>query len=188
MHGLRIVEADGSISEPIDGTPPVYDDAGEFLGQVMGLGWMLDIAPHPDYAENGWIYIHHTDRCSDCNAMSRRGGQPVSMNRLVRGRIRGGKWLDEEVIWRADPESYTNTSDLAAGGRIAFDWDDNVYISVGMKGALDFMGIQDLGLPYGKIHRVRDDGSIPENNPFLNLEGALPSIWTTATAACRGWN
>ena len=87
MYGLRIVNTDGSLSDYIEGTPPVYDDAGSFLGQVQGLGWMLDVAIHPDYAENGWIYLHHTDRCSDCNDLSRRSGGPVSMNRIVRGRI-----------------------------------------------------------------------------------------------------
>jgi len=186
MRGLRVVSADGRVSAPISGTPPVYDDSGMFLGQVMGWGWMLDVALHPQYEKNGWIYIHHTDRCSDCNELSRRAKRPVSMNRLVRGRIRDGEWVDEEIIWQADIETYTTTTDLAAGGRISFDDANNVYISIGMKDTLDFMGIQDLGLPYGKIHRVRDDGRIPADNPFTDQAGALKSTWTYGHRSVQG--
>ena len=187
MRGLRIVSQDGAKSDYITGTPKVYDDSGTFLGQVQGLGWMLDVAPHPDYADNGWIYIHHTDRCEDCNDVSRRGGRPVSMNRLVRGRVtEDGAWVDQEVVWQADIESYSNTTDLSAGGRISFDDTGHVYISVGMKGVLDFLGVQELDQPYGKIHRVHDDGQVPEDNPFVNVEGALPSIWTFGHRSVQG--
>ena len=190
MRGLRILEKDATWSAPIRGTPPAYADSTVFLGQVMGLGWLLDVALHPDYAKNGWIYLHHTDRCSDCNALSRKSKRPVSMNRLVRGRIRDGAWVDQEVLWQADPEAYTDTSDLAAGGRIAFDSRGHVFFSVGMKGALDFMGIQELSLPYGKIHRLRDDGRIPPDNPFVHTPGALQSIWTYGHRSPQGleWN
>ena len=186
MRGLSIIYPDGTKSNPIEGTPEVYDDSGVFLGQVMGFGWMLGVAVHPDYEENGWIYIHHTDRCSECNDLSRRGNQPVSMNRLVRGRIKDGEWVDEEVIWQAAIETYTNTSDLAAGGRVTFDDANNVYISIGMKDTLDFLGIQDLSLPYGKIHRVHDDGRIPTNNPFIDHPDALKSIWTYGHRSVQG--
>lgn len=186
MRGLRIVAADGSISEPVRGTPPVYDDSREFLGQVQGLGWMLEVAIHPRYEENGWIYIHHTDRCSDCNDLSRRGDRPVSMNRLIRGRIRVGEWVDEQVIWQADPATYTDTSDLAAGGRIAFDDNGYVYISIGMKGPLDFIGIQDRSLPYGKIHRMHDDGRLPKDNPFIDDAAAVPTTWTLGHRSVQG--
>ncbi|MGI9309574.1 MAG: PQQ-dependent sugar dehydrogenase, partial [Gammaproteobacteria bacterium] len=147
---------------------------------------MLDVAIDPDYAENGWIYIHHTDRCSDCNALSKKGGQAVSMNRVVRGRIKEGTWVDEEIIWQADVETYTNTSDLAAGGRLSFDADGHLYLSVGMKDTLDFLGIQDLDKPYGKIHRINTDGSIPQDNPFVDTNDALPSIWTYGHRSQQG--
>lgn len=190
MRGLSYVERNGSRSPLIGGTPPVYADSTVFLGQVMGLGWLLDVALHPDYRKNGWIYLHHTDRCTGCNALSRKSGRPVSMNRLIRGRIRNGSWVDQQVLWQADPETYTDTSDLAAGGRIAFDDKGHVFFSVGMKAPLDFMGIQDLRLPYGKIHRLDDDGGIPADNPFVNTPGALQSIWTYGHRSPQGleWN
>ena len=93
------------------------------------------------------------------------------MNRLIRGRIRDGAWVDQQMLWQADMETYTDTTDLAAGGRIAFDDSGHVFFSVGMKAPLEFMGIQDLSLPYGKIHRVHDDGRIPADNPFVEHAG-----------------
>jgi glucose/arabinose dehydrogenase len=186
MRGLSIISRDGKQSELIKGTPKVYDDHGMFLGQVRGTGWMLDVAVHPQFEENGWIYIHHTDRCTGCNDMSRRGGQPVSMNRLIRGRIKDGEWIDEEIIWQADIETYTNTSDLAAGGRISFDDENHVYISVGFKAPLDIQGVQDLSLPYGKIHRTHDDGRIPSDNPFVDHPEALKTIWTYGHRSVQG--
>ena len=143
MRGLSIVSADGKERAFVSGTPPVYDDSGVFLGQVQGLGWMLDVAIHPQYADNGWVYIHHTDRCTYCNELSRKANAPVSMNRLIRGRIQDGEWVDEEILWQADPETYTNTSDLASGGRISFDDKGYVYFGIAMKAPLDFLGIQD---------------------------------------------
>ena len=115
----------------------------------------MDVAIHPDYEHNGWIYLHFGDLCSE-----EAGGTliPRTMNRLVRGRIEDGAWVDEEVIWSADPETYTSMPDIAAGGRIAIDDEGYVFISVGIKGSSNYMGIQDLSLPYGKIHRVHDDG------------------------------
>jgi len=186
MRGLSIISQDGEKSGPVAGTPAVYDDSGSFFGQVQGNGWMLDVALHPDYPENGWIYIHHTDRCSDCNELSRSSKKPVSMNRLIRGRIKDGAWIDEEVIWEADIDAYTTTSDLAAGGRIAFDDKGYVYMSLGMKDSFDFMGVQDLDLPFGKMIRVHDDGRVPDDNPFVNTEGALPSIWTYGHRSSQG--
>src|SRR5690606_11957811 len=107
----------------IRGTPGVFDDGFEMPGirLVYGQGYLLDVAPHPDYARNGWIYLSHTERCTGCNAQSRETERPVSMVKLVRGRIADGAWIDEQTIWRADLEHYTTTPDLAAGGRIAFD-------------------------------------------------------------------
>jgi len=186
MRGLRFVDRDGTLSPYVTGTPPAYADSTVFLGQVMGLGWLLDARPHPQYRKNGWIYLHHTDRCSDCNELSRKSKRPVSMNRIVRGRIRDGAWVDQQVLWQAPIESYTDTSDLAAGGRLAFDDDGHVFFSVGMKAALDWMGIQDLSTPWGKIHRINDDGSIPADNPFNGRPGAVPSIWTYGHRSPQG--
>jgi len=94
--------------------------------------------------------------------------------------------VDQQSIWRTDIENYTAMPDMAAGGRIAFDGKGHVFISIGIKGGSEFAGIQDLSLPYGKIHRVNDDGSIPADNPFVKVPGALASIWTYGHRSPQG--
>jgi glucose/arabinose dehydrogenase len=177
VRGLRMISPDGTPSALIEGTPPAHDDGIELLELFYGAGWLLDVAPHPDYAENGWIYLHLGDRCRDCD---------TSMNKLIRGRIADGRWVDEEVVWSAAPETYTETPDMAAGGRIAFDGEGHVFLSVGIKGNTNYEGIQDLSLPYGKIHRVHDDGRIPADNPFVDAPGALASTWTYGHRSPQG--
>ena len=61
-----------------------------------------------------------------------------------------------------------------------------MYLSVGMKGLGNYVGIQELGTPYGKIHRVHDDGRVPSDNPFVDVEGALPSIWSYGHRSPQG--
>jgi glucose/arabinose dehydrogenase len=158
-RGLSVISPEGVQSALIEGAPKAYND-GVLAGALeAGLGWHLDVELHPDYATNGWVYLHYGDR--------RKGRLlPISMNRLDRARIREGKWVDAETIWRADPATYTSAPDIGAGGRIAFDDQGHVFISVGMQDG-NYRGIQDLNMPYGKIHRINDDGSVPPDNPFV---------------------
>ena len=108
------------------------------------------------------------------------------MNKLVRGRIREGAWVDQETVWEVPLDFYTSFTDVAAGGRITFDDTGHLYLSVGMKGSSNFDGIQDLSTPYGKVHRIYDDGSIPEDNPFVNREDAFASIYTYGHRSPQG--
>lgn len=184
VQGLSIVAPEGTRSEPVSGTPETSDYGVTVLGLDYGLGWLLDVAPHPDYAENGWIYLLHAELCVECQ----EGGDdviPKTMSRLIRGRIRDGAWVDEEVIWSVPQELYTTLPDIGAGGRIAFSPDGYVFLSIGIKGGY-YEGIQDLATPYGKIHRVHDDGRVPADNPFVNVPGAMPSIWTYGHRSPQG--
>ncbi len=179
-RGLRVVSKSGELSEPIRGTPRVYDDGFVMPGLkiVYGEGYLLDVALHPAYAKNGWIYLSYTERCADCNDASRKAKVPASMVVLARGRIKDGEWVDQQTIWHTDRENYTVMPDMAAGGRVAFDGRGHVFLSIGIKGGSEFAGVQDLKLPYGKILRLNDDGSIPKDNPLVGVGGALPAIWT----------
>ena len=183
-YGLSIVYPDGTRTEPLAGMPDTSTLGINMLGLDYGIGWHLEVAKHPGYAENGWIYLHHTDLCSEC-ADKGDDWVPVSMNRIIRGRIEDGSWVNEEVIWSVPEAFYTSTPDIGAGGRLAFDPAGYVYFSIGIKGGY-FQGIQDLTTPYGKIHRVRDDGEIPVDNPFVNRPGAVPSTWTYGHRSPQG--
>lgn len=184
MRGLSIVAADGSSAVLVEGTPKVYADSVLRGTTYAGMGWMHDVALHPAYATNGWIYLSYGDRCEDCNSASRASGRPVVMVRLVRGRLDGARWVDEQTIWAGPKESYQDGLENGAAARIAFDDRGNVLLAVGH--FVDYRGVQDLDQPYGKIMRVRDDGRIPVDNPFAKTPGALPAIYTLGHRVVQG--
>lgn len=191
-RGLSIISPDGVQSAPIEGTPAT-GASFDVRGVQLGLGWLLDVAVHPDYARNGWIYLHYTELCGErCAQPGAWNVMPKSMNRLERGRIVDGRWTDVETIWQAAPEHYTFMPDTGAGGRIAFDDEGHVFIAVGIKG-LDEASPQFLDNPYGKIHRVNDDGTIPTDNPFVGSDRVgrqapdhVRSIWTYGHRSPQG--
>ncbi|MBI2512340.1 MAG: PQQ-dependent sugar dehydrogenase [Opitutae bacterium] len=156
---LRIVERGGVLSDPIRGTPAVRDS---------GQGGLLDVAVHPHYAENGWIYLAYSDPAT-------RDGEAVSLTTIVRGKIRDGAWVGQQTIWRAPLEFYRPGGGVHFGCRIVFDRDGYLFFSHGERGRQD--DAQNVKLPNGKIHRLHDDGRIPEDNPFAKQPGAFPSIW-----------
>lgn len=184
--GLSLISPAGEKSAFVSGTPQAYADSFTLpVKQEWGYGWLLDVAPHPNYEQNGWIYLYYGDRCENCNAVSRRANTPVSMNKLIRGRIKNGQWTDEEVIWASELKHYGSMPDIGAGGRIAFDRRGHIFMSMGM-GNDNFSGVQDLTTPWGKIHRIRDNGDIPLDNPFMETEGALKTIWTYGHRSPQG--
>jgi len=183
---LRIIEKGKLLPEPVQGTPKVWErqDAG-----------MLDVAIHPQYAKNGWIYLAYTEVVAGyvappaaaapaepppaAGARGRgRGGppSPPSMTVFVRGKIdKTNRWVEEQLIYRAPAELYT-PSGAHYGTRFIFDRTGHLFYTLGERG--DMTNAQDLSKPLGKIHRVNDDGSIPKDNPFVGTPNALPSIWT----------
>ena len=184
MRGLSLVEADGSSATLIKGTPRIWDDSILRGTAYTGSGWAHEVALHPSYTENGWIYLSFGDRCSDCNTSSRETGLPVAMLKLVRGRLNGTQWVDQQTIWQAPLETYQSGAENGASARIAFDDSGYVYMAVGM--FVDYQGIQDLDKPYGKMIRMHDDGRTPKDNPFVDVPGALPSIWTLGHRNAQG--
>ena len=178
MRGLTVVSADGTQSDLVPGAPVGNRQSVRRGPLSYGLGWILDVALHPDYADNGWIYLSFGDRCTDC------GARPASMIKLIRGRLKDGAWTDEETIYQAAPEHYNSATDMAAGGRIAFDRAGHVFLSLGMKGRYE--EIQDLAIPHGKVHRLHDDGRVPADNPYADTPDKLASIWTYGHRSVHG--
>jgi glucose/arabinose dehydrogenase len=175
---LRIIQNGKLQAEPVKNTPKVWErqDSG-----------MLDIVLHPDYKKNGWIYMSYTDSDPSWVAPppppppapgqpAARPVSPPSMTVLIRGRINAkNEWVDTQEIFRAPYSLYT-PSGAHYGMRMVFDKQGYLYFSLGERG--DQTNAQKLTVPLGKIHRVKDDGSIPADNPFVNTPGAVKSIWT----------
>jgi len=155
---LRFIEAEGKVSAPIIGLPAVY---------AKGQGGLFEVALHPDYAKNGWVYLSYSDP-------QNLDGMDASLTAIVRGRIKDGKWVDEQTIFRADVKFY-RTSNVHFGGRLVFH-EGYLFFGIGERGTGDHA--QDITRPNGKIHRIFDDGRIPTDNPFVGQPDAFPTIWS----------
>ncbi len=152
---LRVVGPDG-LRPPISGTPDVWH---------VGQGGLLDVAVHPDYARNGWIYLTYSHSPSGDEGMLA----------VERGRIRDGAWVDREMLFSTAP-GRLRPGGAQFGSRLVLDGAGHLYFSVGDR---DFPeDAQDLGRPNGKIHRIREDGQVPEDNPFAGRDDALSTVWT----------
>ncbi|MGZ0655135.1 PQQ-dependent sugar dehydrogenase [Coraliomargarita sp. W4R72] len=155
---LRIWKA-GELSSPIQGTPEVV---------TQGQGGLLEVATHPDYSNNGWVYLSFS-------AAAPNAKDPKNcMTKIVRGRIVDNQWQEEEVIFEV-PAEFHRTAGVHFGTRFVFQ-DGYLYFGIGDRGAQD--QAQDLTRPNGKIHRIYDDGRVPADNPFIAIPGAYPTIWT----------
>jgi glucose/arabinose dehydrogenase len=173
---IRVIEHGKLLPDPVNGTPRAWarQDGGYF-----------DIALHPDYKRNGWIYLSFSEAAAgstvpppdDPNApRSSLPAAPPSMTRVIRGHINAhNEWVDQQDIFRAPVAVYT-TSVMHYGSRFLFDGKGHLFWSMGDRG--DKSSAQNLASPLGKIHRINDDGSVPGDNPFVNTPGADPTIWS----------
>lgn len=153
---LRIITPDGQlVRRAVEGTPTVW---------ARGQGGLLDVEPHPDFASNGWIYL----------AFSRPEANGA-MTALVRGRIRDGRWSDQQTIYTV-PATEATTSPVHFGCRIRFDRDGFLFFTIGERGEQN--KAQRLDLHNGKVFRLLDDGRIPPDNPFVNQPGAVAATWS----------
>lgn len=141
------------LSAPIGGLPEIV---------ARGQGGLLDVALHPDFTRNGLIYLSL--------AAPVDGGMTT---RLVRGRLEQDRLADVETLFTALPAS-GNTRHF--GGRIAFDPDGYLYLSVGDRGEMH--RAQALDDHAGSIIRLHDDGRIPADNPFVDRPDARPEIYS----------
>ncbi|MCB1648588.1 MAG: PQQ-dependent sugar dehydrogenase [Pseudomonadales bacterium] len=132
---------------------------------VNGQGGLLDIVTHPDYANNGWLYLSYS---------SPEGPGEGSHTAIMRARLQGNALVDQQVLYKGEENS---TRGQHYGSRIAFDREGYLYFSIGERGA-HFENAQQLDRDGGKIYRLHDDGRIPADNPFVNTPGAKPAVYS----------
>jgi len=156
---LTIVAADGS-KTPITGTPAT---------DTRNQGGMLGVANPGD----GWIYWSYAE--------PREGGNGTA---VARGHLVGAEMRDVQVVFRQMP---TLDSAQHYGGRLVFPKDGTLIITLGDRSILPGrVQAQNLDSLIGKIVRVNRDGSIPKNNPFVNVPGARPEIWSYGNRNVQG--
>ncbi|MFM1851300.1 MAG: hypothetical protein RIS54_984 [Verrucomicrobiota bacterium] len=152
---LRVITDDRLEPEPITGTPKVW---------AQSQGGLMAVAVHPENATNGWIYLAFSDPGSGASAMTA----------IVRGRIRDGRWVDQEDVFRI-PAPYYKRGGVHFGCRMVLH-DGYLFFTHGERGTAT--DAQDLSRPNGKVHRVHDDGRVPADNPFVGRGDAFATIWT----------
>jgi aldose sugar dehydrogenase len=179
---LRIYSK-GKLSDPVRDTP---------VPHVRQDGGYLDVSVHPQYGRNGWIYLSYSEVLpgftpppadaqpapAPAQGPGRGQGPQIPSNTIiVRGKIGSeNQWTDQQVIFRSPARLY-RTSNEHYGSRFLWDKQGHLFFTLGERGMMQ--NAQDLtDNSLGKIHRINDDGSVPKDNPFVNLPGADATIWS----------
>lgn len=129
---------------------------------AVGQGGLLDLALHPDFIHNRWLYFSYVEQ---------RAGRYTTV--LARGRYQDGRLREVERLFHAEP--YVSTKHHF-GGRIAFDRSAHVYLTIGDRGQRDWA--QQLTRHPGSVIRLLDDGQVPKDNPFVGQRGVRPEIFS----------
>jgi glucose/arabinose dehydrogenase len=151
---LRIVRNGTLDPTPVAGVPQVA---------ASGLAGLMDLALHPRFTENQWIYLTY-------HKPAPAGGGNAGVITLARGKWDGTALTDVRDIFSAAPTG--NAS------RIVFGKDGMIYMSVGVGDPPNAEMAQDPNSLLGKVLRLRDDGSVPMDNPFVGRSGYRPEIFT----------
>ena len=158
---LRIVR-DGRLDpNPVTGLPAIAPN---------GQGGLLDVALHPQFAQNGWIYLSYSARGPEGY------GTEVTRARLVQNRLE-----DVQTIFRMQPKVGGGRH---FGSRLVFDRQGLLYVTLGDRGDQD--RAQRLDEHLGKIVRIHDDGRVPQDNPFRTQAGARPEIFSLGNRNVQG--
>ena len=165
---LRIVRNGKLLPSPVEGVPPVV---------FQGQGGLLEVAPHPDFATNRLLYISYSKQVGDAPPAGSKERTPAT-TALIRARFENDRLTNIQQLFQSVSKGAGHF-----GGKIAFDGKGHVFLSLGDRqvppeGDLEKHPAQDLSNHHGKMIRLRDDGQVPQDNPFVKTPGALPEIWS----------
>jgi glucose/arabinose dehydrogenase len=150
---LRIVRGGTLDPQPIAGTPEVF---------AVGQGGLLEVAIHPQFATNQFVYLTYS-----------KGKKKEDTTALARGRFDGKALVDVKDLLVTDN---WNTGGVHFGSKLAFGRDGMLYMTVGERN--DRVRAQNTNIHGGKILRLKDDGTVPPDNPFVGKPGYKPEIYT----------
>jgi glucose/arabinose dehydrogenase len=151
---LLRLDADGGIAAEIRGLPATY---------VESQGGLFDVQPDPDFADNGRIYLSYAHGVPGANA-----------TRVMAARLDGDALHDHEVLFTVTP---TKDTPVHYGGKLALLDDGTLLLTTG--DGFDYReAAQRLDSLMGKTIRIHTDGSIPDDNPFVDDPDAHDAIWT----------
>ncbi len=163
---LRIVRDGKLLPEAVPGVPPVF---------YQGQGGLFEVLPHPDFEENQTIYLSFA--------------KPVgegSTTAVIRARLENDRLTDVTEIFAAEASGRSHY-----GGKMVFDKDGYLFLTAGDRqapstGDLTAHPAQDLSNHHGVIVRLNDDGTVPNDNPFVGEQGVQPEIWSYGHRSPQG--
>ena len=133
----------------IEGVPRVF---------ASGQGGLLEVALHPRFAENHFVYLSYAGP-----------GEGGASTELARAKLEGHRLVDLRVLFVEEPKT---SGGLHFGGRIVFDRAGFLYLTLGERGQMQ--RAQAPGNHHGSVIRLNDDGSVPKDNPFVGRAGWKP--------------
>lgn len=161
---LKHVTLEGDVSEPIAGLPEIFNQSA---GDSTQAG-LLDVKVGPDFAEDRMIYFTYSKGMGDGTSVTAAGRGKLSDDLTELTEV-------EDIFVQTPP----SPAAMHYGSRIVFDGNGHAFITTGEHFTdEERKKAQTLDNTYGKVVRVGLDGSIPEDNPFVDQDGAEPSIWS----------
>jgi glucose/arabinose dehydrogenase len=170
---LRMVRDGQLLPEAIPGTPEVL---------YKGQGGLFEVVPHPDFNENQWVYL--TFAKPDANEVD-----DGSTTAIARGRLQDGRLTNVVELFAAQASGFGHY-----GGKLVFDGEGHMFLTLGDRQDFSFgdrealmaHSAQDRSNHKGVIVRLNDDGTVPDDNPFVGVDGVLPEIWSYGHRSPQG--
>ena len=166
---LRVVRDGRLLPEAVPGVPDVFYE---------GQGGLFDVLPHPNFSDNRWVYLTYSKETEGSSATA-----------IARGRFENDRLTNVVEIFEAQAVGFGHY-----GGKIVFDNDGYMFLTlgdrmappVGDEAALRAHPAQDRSNHQGVIVRLNDDGTVPNDNPFVGQSGMLPEIWSYGHRSPQG--
>ncbi len=170
---LRMVRDGQLLPEAIPGTPEVL---------YKGQGGLFEVVPHPDFNENQWVYLTFAKP----NANEVDDGSTTA---IARGRLQDGRLTNLVELFAAQATGFGHY-----GGKLVFDGEGHMFLTLGDRQDFSFgdrealmaHSAQDRSNHAGVIVRLNDDGTVPDDNPFVGVDGVLPEIWSYGHRSPQG--
>lgn len=163
---LRVVRNGELLPEAVPGVPEVH---------YRGQGGLFEVIPHPDFAENRWVYLTYAKPVGDSSTTA-----------IIRGRFENDELGNVVEIFAAESVGFGHY-----GGKLVFDGNGYLFLVVGDRqapatGDLPAHPAQDTSNHNGVVIRLHEDGSVPDDNPFVDSDNILPEIWSYGHRSPQG--
>lgn len=162
-NSMLITEKEGELIHFKNGKKTKIKDLPEV--KVQGQGGLMDVELHPNYEDNGWVYISYASADGDGKGAN---------TAIMRFKIENGSAVEKKLLYKASPNSGRGQH---FGSRLEFDNEGFLYFSIGDRGNRD-INPQNIERDCGKIYRLHDDGRIPVSNPFVKDRNAKKAIYS----------